>query len=268
MSSISYIHKCEVCNAANKKAPKQFFNQYELEMFLHSIYLGDFNKSKLPTTIYLKIAKELEQALNDGFGIANNENQIVKVSKMRRNVYYFAAAKTYIMVSEIEPKKENKTYSEFKLEASPIVADFLGAYLSAELDHSLMVGKAAKKWVKLVDRKSPAYLEYVTMKDNHVRPAHVYLDGIIRKQDDNFWNTFTPPNGWNCRCKIKSYPRGENTSLRDFDMEEAYKNVPVMFRMNFGKEGIVFPHDHPYFKNVDKELARKNFNLPLPYNGK
>ena len=41
-----------------------------------------------------------------------------------------------------------------------------------------------------------------------------------------------------------------------------------MFRTNFGKDGIIFPHDHPYFKNADKVLAKNNFNLPLPHTNK
>ena len=43
--------------------------------------------------------------------------------------------------------------------------------------------------------------EYVTVGDNRVRPEHEILDGIMRKKDDDFWTTFWPPNGWNCRCQ-------------------------------------------------------------------
>ena len=43
--------------------------------------------------------------------------------------------------------------------------------------------------------------EYVTVGDNRVREAHVKLDGTYRLKDDEFWDTFWPPNGWNCRCQ-------------------------------------------------------------------
>jgi SPP1 gp7 family putative phage head morphogenesis protein len=250
--------------AAADAPVKPLLNKYEAEMFLQSIYVGDFNPEYLPKSFYLLTAKQLEDQLYRGFGKVLNDEQREKIRKMRRNVYFFAAAKTYTLVSEIEKLRENKAYDQFRRDASSILFDFIGAYFFAEKDHTKMCGKTAKKWLNVSSKTSTPYLEYVTMKDGKVRPAHVYLDGIIRQQDDNFWNTFMPPNGWNCRCKVKSYQKGENTSLQDFDLTDALKNIPTMFRMNFGKEGIIFPFDHPYFKNADRLLARNNFNLPLP----
>lgn len=247
---------------------KPMLTSHEYEMLLHSIYLGDYGKAHLPTSLYLRTAKEIEDYLMKGFGKINTDAQSDKVSKMRRNVYYFAAAKTNAVVSEIEPLKLNKTYVEFKRDSSDIIKKYFEEYLYAEKDHAKSVGKSGKNWTRYEASNTELFLEYVTMKDNKVRPAHVYLDGIIRNEKDNFWDTFMPPNGWNCRCKVKSYKEGENTSLKDFDLDEALKNVPAMFRENFGKKGIVFPHDHPYFKNADRELAKKNFNLPLPHIGK
>lgn len=42
---------------------------------------------------------------------------------------------------------------------------------------------------------------YFTVGDNRVREEHAALDGISRKKDDDFWDKFWPPNGWNCRCQ-------------------------------------------------------------------
>lgn len=44
--------------------------------------------------------------------------------------------------------------------------------------------------------------EYVTMRDDRVRPAHRALDGATLPKDDPFWVTYWPPNGWNCRCIV------------------------------------------------------------------
>lgn len=43
--------------------------------------------------------------------------------------------------------------------------------------------------------------EYVTVGDDRVREEHALLDGVMRKKDDPFWETFWPPNGYNCRCQ-------------------------------------------------------------------
>ncbi len=44
--------------------------------------------------------------------------------------------------------------------------------------------------------------EYFTVEDNRVRPEHAALHGTILPKDNQFWLTFWPPNGWNCRCQV------------------------------------------------------------------
>ena len=47
------------------------------------------------------------------------------------------------------------------------------------------------------------HLQYLTMEDARVRPAHAALDGVILPKDDPFWETHTPPWDWGCRCRIR-----------------------------------------------------------------
>ena len=42
--------------------------------------------------------------------------------------------------------------------------------------------------------------KYVTVGDDRVRPAHWAMEGTTLPKEDSFWDTNTPPNGWNCRC--------------------------------------------------------------------
>jgi len=42
--------------------------------------------------------------------------------------------------------------------------------------------------------------EYVTVGDDRVRPNHVAMEGITLPKDDPFWDSNSPPNGFNCRC--------------------------------------------------------------------
>lgn len=44
--------------------------------------------------------------------------------------------------------------------------------------------------------------KYVTVGDDRVRDEHIVLEGTQLPKDDPFWDRFTPPNGWNCRCQI------------------------------------------------------------------
>jgi len=44
------------------------------------------------------------------------------------------------------------------------------------------------------------YLMYTAVGDERTRPEHMKLDGIVKRADSVFWDEYTPPLGFNCRC--------------------------------------------------------------------
>lgn len=64
--------------------------------------------------------------------------------------------------------------------------------------------------------------EYITVGDHRVRPAHAAMDGEVRRYDDPFWNTWYPPNGFNCRCVVEvtdKEPAGRGVPAWNPDLE-------------------------------------------------
>ncbi len=52
------------------------------------------------------------------------------------------------------------------------------------------------------------YWQYVAVMDSRTRPSHARMNHFIARKDDPVWNTWFPPNGFNCRCTVRSLTEG------------------------------------------------------------
>ncbi|MFZ5466600.1 MAG: phage minor head protein [Pseudomonadota bacterium] len=48
------------------------------------------------------------------------------------------------------------------------------------------------------------YWQYIAVRDSRTRPTHSALHGRVWRADDPIWNHLYPPNGWNCRCRVRA----------------------------------------------------------------
>lgn len=48
------------------------------------------------------------------------------------------------------------------------------------------------------------YWQYWAVMDGRTRDEHGALNGKVFRYDDPFWDSFYPPNGFNCRCKVRA----------------------------------------------------------------
>ncbi len=62
------------------------------------------------------------------------------------------------------------------------------------------------------------FLEYITFRDDRVRPNHAIMDGKVAAQDSSFWSGNYPPNGHRCRCVARALTQGQ-ISRRGLDVQ-------------------------------------------------
>lgn len=72
-------------------------------------------------------------------------------------------------------------------------------------DNNLRSAHMAGRWAQIERTKETRpYIEYLTVGDQRVRPEHASWHGKVLLIDDPFWNTHYPPNGYGCRCTIRT----------------------------------------------------------------
>ena len=57
------------------------------------------------------------------------------------------------------------------------------------------------------------YWQYDAVNDSRTRPSHLAMDGRVFPADSPVWDTWFPPNGFKCRCTVRSLSQG---SLRQY----------------------------------------------------
>lgn len=51
------------------------------------------------------------------------------------------------------------------------------------------------------------YWQYDAVNDSHTRPSHLAMDGRVFPADSPVWDTWFPPNGFKCRCTVRTLSR-------------------------------------------------------------
>jgi hypothetical protein len=246
------------------------FTQEDIDNFIEGVHTGLYDESNLPEWYYLLVAAALFSAVESGFGMTLSEATVGSLEyeyllAMQENVYIFSAAKTYQQVQEMKGllSKYGSDLEAFRIEATNIFNTYntpKGAnYLSIEFKSAKRQAEQARNWLKYTVKGGD--LKYKTQEDNRVRPEHQTLNNITKPISDTFWSVYYPPNGWMCRCYVTQIL---SNLVNEFSNPLDH-NVPEAFQFNAGIERKVFSPKHPYFKvkRGDKELAKKNFNLPL-----
>jgi len=253
------------------------FTDSEIEDLLKGIFAGDITKENLPVDLYQSIAEFLEKGLLKGAGgpvTSFDGKDLDLIQELRTNIYMFSAAKTYQEVRTMTDLLYNeddkvKPFDEFFDDARAIYNNYNVNYAQTEYNTAVASGQMGIRWNQIeADKEILPLLKMTVVEDAQTTEICEPLDGITLPVNDPFWDEFYPPNHWNCRSTVLQLDEGEISSKAEVDKakEHADEDMQDVFKMNVGKDEIVFSPDHPYFKvpREDQDLAKRNFDLPMP----
>lgn len=240
----------------------QLFPDNGVERFVSRVYKGAYKDGSFDKKRVSQYAKAFSKGIMEGYTsqrsgnpakVEFSDNDQLMLSKLRDNVFHFSAAKNRTEIVALsgllrDDKGNLRSYKSFVEEAKKVTSEFQGRYMRVEYDLAVNAATTAARWAEYPD---DVVLVYQTAHDGRVRPEHAALDGVSKPKSDSFWNTYYPPNGWNCRCTTVVTHSGRITPDNALP-PGTIDGVPPMFRSNFAKEGMVFPPKHPYYKNDNR----------------
>jgi SPP1 gp7 family putative phage head morphogenesis protein len=237
-----------------------------IEEIIRKIYARELKAGDIDTELWNLISAEFETALSTVFAkVSSSGADAAMIAALKRDVQIFSGFKTYQFLREATDKLltetgEIRAFTDFRTEILKLNETYNLDFLRTEYNHAIGAARMASKWADIVRTKELfPLLEYVTAGDNRVRQSHRKLDRIILPLDHPFWDTYMPPNDWNCRCNVRKLSSGEQTIIKPDDLPE----IKDSFRFNPGKQGVIFPKNHPYY-NIPEEDKGKIENSINP----
>jgi SPP1 gp7 family putative phage head morphogenesis protein len=197
-------------------------------------------------------------------GLKGNMPPADMVSKLQHDVFVFSACKTHIELKEVgshlvDENGKIKSYQKFSQDVDAIHKLYNENHLQAEYIFATSSAEMSAKWNQFAKDGDRYNLQYRTAGDTKVRDSHAEMAGITLPVSDPFWNSYFPPNGWRCRCTTvqvlkDKYPVDNSTeAIKKADaatvqIDSKGRDRGEMFRFNPGKQQVIFPPNHPYYK--------------------
>ena len=237
-----------------------------------------FNQKGSSFSIDIMADGNVQNLIEAHAGVLDRNLQRLEMSdlmrqRLTRSNYIFSGLKTFHELNEAFPSllDENgnkKTFERFLNDVRKIDETYNSNYLRAEYNFVQASAEMAAKWEGFMEDGDHYYLQYRTQHDDKVRPEHASLDRVTLPPSDSFWESYYPPNGWNCRCtvvqvlkrKYEPTPHDEAMSLGEEALQTDKKGI---FRFNSGKEQKTVPDYNPYTikRCRDCDIAKGKLNL-------
>ena len=220
-----------------------------------------FNQKGSSFSIDIMADKNVQSLIEAHATVLDRNLQCVEMSdimrqRLQRSNYIFSGIKTFHELNEAFPSllDENgnrKPFERFLNDVQKINDTYNANYLRAEYNFVQSSAQMAAKWEQFSEDGDRYNLQYRTAGDSKVRPAHAALNGVTLPPSDPFWQTYYPPNGWNCRCTVvqvrkSKYPVTPHDEAMKRGEEALQDDTKGIFHFNPGIQQKTMPDYNPY----------------------
>ena len=237
-----------------------------------------FNQKGSSFSIDIMADKNVQSLIEAHTDVLNRNLQSVEMSdimrqRLTRSNYIFSGIKTFHELNEAFPSllDENgnrKPFERFLNDVQKINDTYNSHYLRAEYNFVQSSAQMAAKWEQFSEDGDRYNLQYRTAGDSKVRPEHAALNGVTLPPSDPFWQTYYPPNGWNCRCTVvqvrkSKYPATPHDEAMKRGEEALQNDTKGIFHFNPGIQQKTIPDYNPYTirRCRDCDIAKGKLNL-------
>lgn len=259
------------------------YSKEEQNALFEAIFLGVISLYNLPKGLYEQTAKVLLAGVYKGyvgtklsFGFGSPDYELLK--ELTDNIYMFSGAKTATQVMDIQSlmfdEDGNKlTLGEFKKVAKArfdVYNGKKGSYLETEYKTATGQAQNAIRWQKIErDKQTFPWLKYKA--ESGACKICSPFNNVTLPVGNPFWARFMPLNHFGCNCEVKQIDRFERPDITPATKvneitDNANKLMQPLFKSNPGIDKVIFNEKHQYFEigKQNPELAKRNFNLPIP----
>jgi SPP1 gp7 family putative phage head morphogenesis protein len=264
------LYDCECDECADKKvqinltATKDFKPLLKVvkKAFKQLHTKGSYNPKELfKTAEYKELIQETRSALSDS--LKDNVLSNDMLNRFENDIFLFSGLKTHAQLFEasrllLTEDKKIKPFATFSRDIDQMSKDYNEQYLQAEYQYAVGAVQMAERWENFSE-DDRFLLQYRTAKDDRVRKSHQDLDQTTLPKSNEFWDLYTPPNGWRCRCTVVQVLERKNKStnpatakaageVATTQISKSGQNSLEIFRFNPAKKKVIFPPKHPYNK--------------------
>lgn len=116
---------------------------------------------------------------------------------------------------------------------------------------NIQTAYAAGRYKQMTDPdilKRRPYWQYLVGDSKKHRKEHLKLNGLILPANDPFWKTHYPPNGWGCKCRVRSLSKNDLKRMgrKPDKAPQGSSDVHPDWRYNIGEAA----YGNPFAKEV------------------